>query len=325
MKTVKLTMGWPDPVSRQTPGASGRWGDLQFVVDDENLTECDYWVVYDDPKRPEKVHCRSGHSILITQEPPSIRGYSEKFLEQFTCVLTFRRDLNHPNIHLAPPPVPWYVGTDRSESTISGTSGYDLLKSHQWNKTRSLSVICSAKAMTDGHRRRLAFVEKLKSHFDNRIDVYGSGFEPILDKWDVIEPYKYHLSIENSRHPDYWTEKVADTFLSGAMLLYDGCPNLEDYFPRQAFCRVDRDDVSRSIDVIEALLADDPYDRVRPHIERSRQLVLEKYNIFPMLSDLIRQLPPRAAETVRICEEETFSATPLELIGRRVKQALLKP
>jgi len=43
---------------------------------------------------------------------------------------------------------------------------------------------------------------------------------------------KYYASviIENSREPSYFTEKITDTVLAGAIPIYWGAPNIGDFF-----------------------------------------------------------------------------------------------
>ena len=43
-------------------------------------------------------------------------------------------------------------------------------------------MISSNKAFTDGHRQRLKFVEALKEHFGENIDVFGRGINSFADK-----------------------------------------------------------------------------------------------------------------------------------------------
>ena len=321
MQNVKLTMGWPEPVLRQTPHRGGRWGDWQFVIGDD-VQVCDFWAVYDGPTYPQRAYCRKGHVVLITQEPPCIRGYHPDFLKQFSAVLSFRTDLSHPCVLRAPPPVPWHVGSNRRGLTFQTLWGYDELKRARFEKTQVLSVICSNKTVTEGHRQRLAFVNDLMRHFGPRLHVYGSGFRPILDKWEGLAPYRYHIAIENSRLTDYWTEKASDGLLAGTMLLYDGCPNLQEYFPSGCFRRIDRNEVAGAIGVIEQTLAEDPWEAAVPDLLRARDLVLDEYNIFPMLVKHLSGLPPRPPRWVRLREEETFGMSRMKVLKRRVRQAL---
>jgi len=72
MKIVKLTYNYNWPLFRQTEKYSQIWGDYKFVIDD-NLKECDYWIVYTDYNlKVEKVKC-SPQNIILFQENVIIR------------------------------------------------------------------------------------------------------------------------------------------------------------------------------------------------------------------------------------------------------------
>jgi hypothetical protein len=71
------------------------------------------------------------------------------------------------------------------------------------------------------------------------VDLFGRAARPIDDKWDGLAPYHFSLAIENTVATDYWTEKVADCFLSWTCPIYNGAPNLADFFPRDSFIQID--------------------------------------------------------------------------------------
>ena len=67
-------------------------------------------------------------------------------------------------------------------------------------------MIVSSKAFLPGHKR-IKLLEKLVNHFKTKIDFYGFGFNPILNKKNAIDPYIFSIGIENSSLSNYWTEK----------------------------------------------------------------------------------------------------------------------
>ena len=53
-------------------------------------------------------------------------------------------------------------------------------------------------------------------------------------KFDSIEPYEhydFHIAIENSETPHYFSEKIINTLLCGTTPVYWGCKNIDEYFP----------------------------------------------------------------------------------------------
>lgn len=98
-----------------------------------------------------------------------------------------------------------------------------------YNKTKLLSIIASNKKQTEGHRLRHISIDVLKNdNFD--LDVYGRGYNPIDYKLDSLKNYAFSLIIENSRTDYYFTEKLIDSFVTGTVPIYWGCPSIGDFF-----------------------------------------------------------------------------------------------
>jgi hypothetical protein len=290
MFTVKISPHLPE-LLRQSPGGSGIWGNYRFVTDPA-LDRCDLWVVFDGLMRSETVRCPVGATLLITGEPPSFKRYAPRFVAQFGTVLTCQHEIRHRRRILRQQALPWHIGRRQlAHQTLGFTNDYDRLRSlRSFPKSRRVSVITSDKTLTPGHQRRLDFVNRLRAHFGDRLDVFGRGLCEIEDKWDAIAPYEYHITLENNVVPDYWTEKLADAFLGGAYPLYAGCPNIHDYFPRECLRVLDYDDPDSSIAIIEECLSSDVAARSRDAILAARDLVLDRYNFFPTVVALAERL-----------------------------------
>ena len=148
-----------------------------------------------------------------------------------------------------------------------------------------ISTITSNKSFTEKHRKRISFVSILSNHFKQRLDVFGNGINSFEDKQDVIVDYKYHITLENCSYSDYWTEKLSDVFLAGTYPFYYGCPNLSKYFPKTSFSAIDIEDPEYSISLIEKEISNKRYEKSINIINGARVLVLDKYNIFSILSN----------------------------------------
>lgn len=83
------------------------------------------------------------------------------------------------------------------------------------------------------HHKRLKFVKHLMNEALPEIHVWGYGMRELKNKADAIDPYKYHLAIENHSCDHHWTEKLADAFLGFSLPIYFGCTNLDHYFPKE--------------------------------------------------------------------------------------------
>src|SRR6266545_658037 len=308
------------PLLRQTPGGRGIWGDCLFLpTASSSYEEPDFWVVYDGLPEPEEANVIPGRVIFVTGEPEAFHAYQPDFLAQFGLVVTPHHRIQGTNVVHTQPALPWHIGVRRQvgqggDSLAHDVArlGYDDFRAARFEKAHDLSVVCSAKSQLEGHRVRLAFVEGLKKHFGDRLHWFGRGIQPIEDKWDAIAPYRFHVSLESSREPHYWTEKLADAYLGGACPLYSGCRNLHDYFERDAFVPIDLDDPRGAIRTIERALAEGITSAREQALARAKAQVLDRYNLFPMIASILGRCPDGERQAVLLRPESYFgSRSPL--------------
>lgn len=205
--------------------------------------------------------------------------------------------MHHRNVKYGPAILPWFVGYKPN-----GKGGYDFTEDYDSfcrpidvnAKTKLISVITSNKAFTRGHLDRIKFVEKLKTRFGDMIDVFGRGFRSFDDKLDVLRPYKYHVVIENTSEPYYWTEKISDCYLAGTFPIYHGCTNLSDYFNRDAYVPIDIRKPEHAIQTIQEVVDNKRYERSVDALNAMRQRVLGEYNMFEYVARLCDQMNPNA-------------------------------
>jgi hypothetical protein len=331
MIKVKVTHPYGNwPLARQTPNNSGIWGDCQFFINDDTQ-ECDYWFVFDDLLKEESVICNPKNTVIITLEFPEIRpDINLRFLKQFSTIFSYSRQIKHPRVIEVVAPFPWHIGIDNTNSnTVSSNYKiYDDFKSKDIiNKPKLMSVISSSKKYTDGHRKRLKFVEALKDYFGNGIDVFGRGINDFADKWDVIYPYKYHISLENSSCTNGISEKLYDSFLGGAFPFYYGCPNVNDYFPSQSLVSIDISDINQSLKIIDKSIANQLYEKSIDFIQDSKMLVLTKYNVFELIdsyckNDLASQKNSHPKSLTRFYAEAYFNNSKIDKIKNSINKYL---
>ena len=314
MITVKISGEHPSwPLLRQTPGAKGVWGDCRFVVN-EDVAECDYWVVQDGLSKPETALCPPQNTILVTGEPPTVRPYSPRFTAQFATVVTCQTAIKHPHVVYSQQALPWHL-LNKSYDDLAHGPGPE--------KTKTLSVISSDKAFTEGHRQRVEFVRRLKQALGGGIDHFGPA-PRIPNKWDAMADYKYTVVIENSSFRDYWTEKLADAFLADAYPFYFGCPNIADYFPDGGYIEIDIHDFDRALKTIQDTVARGRFEVTVGERRRAKDLVLNRYNLFPMLAAMTSAaggaLPKKR---VSLQPEAALSGTLLRRTARWVKRRIM--
>lgn len=275
---IKLSINSDHPLLLQTPGGSGAWGGHFFSVN-QSMEDCDAWVVYEGIYREESCRCPAGRKILITGEPSEVAAYNSSWLGQFDVVRSVQSAIRHRVATVGHTALPWHLGR-----------GYDFLASSAFpEKDADLSVICSDKAMTSGHRRRLRFVsELLREHPMPR---YGRGYVEIADKWEGLARFRYSLAIENSRHPHYWTEKISDCFLAGTVPIYWGAPNIAEYFPKESMIILDQLEVPAALEILKNGVSRSDYQRRLPALLEAKRLVMEKYNLFELASAIAAGSP----------------------------------
>ncbi len=275
MILVRIIKNWDYPdIFRQSPKGKGIWDGVQFTT--KPVSECDYVIVSNFARQNYNVSCSKENVWSLQQEPPNEYFHRRHNADKiYYRVFTTDSSLKEERFIHTQPALPWHIGKTYDE----------LVKIKSISKSKVLSFITSNKNNFSGHKKRLMFLHKIKDKVD--FDLFGFGFLPIKDKWDGLYPYKYSLAIENFSCPDYWTEKIADCFLSYTMPIYYGCTNLSDYFPKNSFVQIDINDknVAKKIDQVSQ---SNLWQKSSEAIVKARNLVLEKYQFFPFMANQIK-------------------------------------
>jgi hypothetical protein len=261
----------------------------------------DMVVVYEDIQELKKIKCSSGGLIFISGEPEESRNYCKQFLEQFDVIVTSQTRLNHKKIILYQQSLPWHFSLDHNKQIFK--YDYQGLYNLKVPKKKSkISLISSNKKMMPGHKKRLRFMREIKRTFGNQIDIFGHGHNEIICKDDGILPYKFHICIENSSHDNYWTEKIADSYLGYSVPIYYGCTNIESYFSSNSMEKIDINNISKSLDLIQNIILnmDELYESKFDQMLTSRKRVLEEFNLYRFMDKLIEEKSVSLGEQKRI-------------------------
>ena len=291
MTLVRIVKSWTKPdLLRQTPGGTGTWGDIRFTLDP--VERCDYLIALNHLPEDLSIEVPPANVWCFIQEPPvpSYRWLRRGF-SSFARVYTPDAALAGSRYIHRHGSLPWHV--DRS---------YDQLHTAPFpEKTKGLSWITSDARNKPGHTLRMDFLDRLRAGVS--FDLFGRGFQPIDDKWDGLAPYRYAIAFENHSGPDYWTEKIADCFLAGAMPFYYGATNIADYFPRESYIPIDPRDPATPRRIAE-IVASDLAEKNRDAIAEARRRVLEEHQFFPRVAALIsesrRQSPEPALRRLQL-------------------------
>jgi hypothetical protein len=239
------------------------------------------------------VHARCPkNNVWALMQEPYIKGETDWMVrghKAFARVYTHHPPSKRSRYVASQPAVPWHVNRSFDQLTSM------LIPA----KSRQLSWITSDKTIWPGHIKRMALLKAIQKDGSLGIDLFGVGISYIEDKWNGLADYKYSLAIENHSGLDYWTEKLADCFLSWTIPIYYGCTNLEEYFPADSFIQIDISQPEKCVEEIKRILADDDWNTRYEALEQARNLYLYKYQFIPFVVGLIRSELSPTQELVR--------------------------
>ena len=277
---IERSYDFPTNMLRQTPEQNGQWLDLQFYF--EAIEDCDYLICLNPPKRDIETKVPIEKRWLFIQEPYSknTQWYSKVF-KYFGKVYIPFWNRRYPNFVLSQTCLPWHLN-----------KSYDNLKSlPPGPKKNNISAIVSNMQTLPFQKKRLAFLKNLESNSDFQFSWYGKGIKYIEQKFDGLYPYRYSFALENTSNDHYWTEKIADCFLAWTIPIYAGCKNISDYFPENSFIPIDLDDFKGTKAKLRYLSQSNYWEENLIALQKARTLVLDEYQLFPFLSNLIQKDP----------------------------------
>lgn len=274
---IKLLSNW------QTQWLPERvvWQGSEFTRDPA-CRDYDWLVVYDEmptsaPK--EELACPPEHTILITQEPPTIKIFPPAYTHQFNYVLTTHdeHELPHPHHRRGMGCFTW----------MNGRHPEYYLTAPRPEKTDTISAICTAKMMKNTeHYRRFVLLKHLQKNMPEFV-WRGQGINPLNFKHEALDSFKYHVVVENFTHPYHWSEKPADAFLSYCLPFYSGDPMLDKILPPESFIRIPIDNPEEALAIIRKAIADGEYEKRLPAVCEARRRIVESYNLYSQVLDTI--------------------------------------
>lgn len=279
--SVKILKNWLEPeLFRQLPNSSNNiWNNIQFTYDQS--METDYAIVLNYiPKGSEEILKNSKKIWAFMQEPcvNGINQWVEIGHEHFDRIYTHHIFNNESKYIPTQTCLPWHVDKTFDE----------LINLKPIEKEKRISWIVSNLNYLPGHKLRMKlYDEVIKQQLP--IDIFGRGINPIKDKFDGLASYKYSIAIENSNSPHYWTEKIADCFLSYTIPIYFGCTNIGNYFPEKSFIWINPNNIEESIDKIKYIIKNDTYEERLNSLIEARNLILYEYQLFPFIVNEIKR------------------------------------
>ena len=158
------------------------------------------------------------------------------------------------------------------------------------NKTKNISFLCSSNSMSDGHRYRISWAEKLK----NRVDLYGGvcGSKKIgvvgnqhyhhKRKTEAMNDYMFSVVIENDSYETYFTEKITDCFATGTIPVYWGTSDIGNYFNKDGIIELTPDFDFSSL---TPELYNSKISAIRDNLERVKNMELADDVLFKLITN----------------------------------------
>ncbi len=298
MITVNAYQGGRLPSFRQTFGCGGKVRGVQFSTDDLGAE----WQLVGSPM-PDLSPLAGKKILYIQNETPDYYLPPLAQLKQCAAILTPLQfnDVEGVPQFVGPACLQWMYGI-RVEMR-QGVGHYyhpteflsleEMIEAQFVPKARICSIIVTAKTFLPGHKRRIEFVKRLANHFGNRIDIYGFGFRPLLDKREAIDPYLFSIAIEKSAYVNYVTEKLSDVYLGYAMPIYHGAPNAAELFPADSMLKIDIGNLDETIAQIDGLISQ-PEKFNLAAVKEARRRVLMEYNCFHLIARVVEQMELRS-------------------------------
>lgn len=265
-----------------TPNNKGIWKNIKSV---NNIKEADYVVALSYV--PNNIKFNPNKIIIFPREPSFTYNPSLKYKYFFTYDNMY---------HVVTQPQ--FIQMD-----------YDTLANLKYNgdiKTKVLSSVTSMKLHTKDAIQRVKIITNLCHKYPNIIDVYGSHWDNRLHnnykgilgfyhntnnkettKYDGLKNYKYSLCLENCSKKNYFSEKFTDCILSWTIPIYYGCPNIDEYFPKDCYYKIDiynPNSLDRILNIINKPITDDNIKA----LSKARDLILNKYNVWDTISRIIK-------------------------------------
>ena len=288
---VRIVKYWTYPdLARQTLKGDCNWNGVQFTFD--AVEECDFLLVLNELREDIDVRCPPENVWAVFQEPfvPGYLPWMREGHQQFARVYTHHPSSSDRKYRASPPLVPWHVNKSFDE----------LVTLSPPTKNEGISWVTSNLQTLPGHKKRFEFYRYLSSLGWTDLEVFGRGIRPVKDKWDIFERCKYSIAVENHCGFHYWTEKVADCWLTYTLPFYSGCLNLEDYFPKESFIRIDLGDFGNAARTIRRAVDSCEYEKRLPFIHEAREKLLKKNQFFPFFSHEVRQCHHSSALSQKI-------------------------
>jgi len=276
-------------ILKMTPGQSGKWKDMEAVT---TPMAADFCAVFDGINKGLSVPL--DRCLFFGEHPDCSPAYDEWPNMPARAKFPLKQFLN---------PGEWWL--DYS---------YDFL-AHLSLPTKTKNMICVFTGHTHNpmYIKRKEWIRGFCEYYKN-LDLFGrptANFtsDPILKKYhkgilginnpigqlgqhqtgkECLVDYKYSLEFDVGPTINYISERFYDAVLLWTIPFYFGSSNVHKYLPENSFQYVDSDKPNYA-SVVQTM-ENGFYEKNIPALSEARNLLLNKYQIWPYVYDTIKSL-----------------------------------
>jgi hypothetical protein len=282
----------------------------EYIFHYRNFKSDAQWSIYLGNANCEFIPNPQSTNIFMLVEPPEVHEYKHEYLAKFDLIAgpKFPQYIELPNYLFSQCALPWSIGVSFQDTKMDMQSrlmrklpgrlrgilkqdaevSFDLAELLEFNlkKENRLSVVTSSKSDTPMQKQRINFINFLQKRRAIPLDVYGRGFKPVRDKFEVLSNSTHHLALENSSHIGNWTEKLADPILSLNRTYYVGAPDISEYFSHHAVLPLDLSNFEKAAETIEKDFLTIKYNEST--LEKARTKLIYEYSFESIILRMLK-------------------------------------
>jgi len=267
---------------KQSPNELGVWKNIESTT---NVDEADYLVIQDNCEEP-----------LLNKFPKNKRLYFSREAMDFESQKKYPNSIVNRFSYWDDSGYLWTKWVYPGKAGGVNRTYNELITQNKnsYVKNKLISCIQSNKRFTPGHNLRWNFLYNLVKNKPEFLDLFGTiDFKnkelKNNDKYYGLAEYKYSLTFDNQNIiKNFAGSQITDSILYYTVPIYWGGCDLGKFFPEGSFISIDIEKEGE-IDRIYDLIKNDDYEKRLPALEEARDLILHKYNMWPMLHEIINK------------------------------------
>jgi hypothetical protein len=112
--------------------------------------------------------------------------------------------------------------------------------------------------------------------------IEGEGKKEVWDRNSM-----FHVAVENSKHKNYFTDKIIDCFCTKTLPIYWGAPNIGDFYDERGV--IFFKDENELVSILNDLTPNDYYSRLE-YINNNYELAKENSDFFKRIENFLDQI-----------------------------------